>query len=335
MDAAILNPAASALEGKLQVAEGDDFGPLTSFDSGLSKREQRRSSRYAEMGITVARDVMRSQSPDQDEWKTTGTIFTTGFGALESTTRFGEGIAANELDMLSPLDFANSVSNSCVGQVCLALDVHGPSTMLFGGNPLAYAIAMIKAGKASQALAGAVEEWNADAFGAFAARFTGSRFAEGAAALRVSEGSGECALCRVLDTGTTGLAGSPLASEQLDEPMMHTAVGHVRDRISTMAQPDAWLSSSRATPLAEVEDSEFEGIVRGDTTTLFGETIGAAFTLAVAAGSLGFGSETVRGHLGFSNPYNRLLVTGHDLAGNYLFALLRAEEQDNKRDDDE
>ena len=325
MDAAILSPAASALEGKLQITAEDDFGSLTSFNSGLSKREQRRSSRYAEMGITVARDVMRSQSRNQEGWETTGTIFTTGFGALESTIRFSEGITANELDMLSPLDFANSVNNSCIGQVCRALDVHGPSTMLFGGNPLAYAIAMIKAGKASQALAGAVEEWNADAFGAFTARFAGTRFAEGAAALRVSGGGGKEALCRVLDAGTTGLAGTPFASEQLDEPTMYSAVRYTRDRIAAVAQPDAWLSSSRATPLAEVEDWEFEGIVSGDTTTLFGENIGAAFTLAVAAGSLGFRSKTVRGHLGFSTPYNRLLVTGHDLAGNYLFALLQAE----------
>ena len=328
MNAAILSPAASALGGVLQVAEGGDLSPLASFDSGLSKREQRRSSRYAELGIAVARDVMRSQSPDQGGWEATGTIFTTGFGALESTTRFSESIAADQLDMLSPLDFANSVNNSCVGQVCLALDLHGPSTMLFGGNPLAYAMTMIDSGKVSQALAGAVEEWNADAFGAFAARFT-----EGAAAVRVSKSGSEDALCRILDAGTTGLGGSPLASERIDAQLMHTAVRFVRDRVSTIVQPDAWLSSSRATPLAVVEDSAFEDIAHGGT--LLGETIGAAFTLAVAVGALGFRSETVRGHLGFSNPYQRLLVTGHDLAGNYLFALLQAEERDNKGEHNE
>lgn len=329
MSAAILNPSASALEGKLQVNQGCDTDLLTSFDSGLSRREQRRSSRYAEMGITVARDVMFSQSENQDGKDTIGTVFTTGFGPLESITKFSEGIVANKIDTLSPLDFANSVNNSCVGQVCFMLDAHGPSTMLFGGNPFAYAISMIKAGKAPQVLVGAVEEWNKDAFGAFAARFTDVRFAEGAAALRVSGSRDNGALCCILDAGTTGLGDSPLASVELDESLMRTAVGYVRNRILTNIRPDAWLSSSRATKLAKIEDSEFEGIVHGDTTTLFGETMGAAFTLAVAVGSLGFKSETVREYLGFSNPYSQLLVTGHDLAGNYLFALLRTAELEN------
>jgi 3-oxoacyl-[acyl-carrier-protein] synthase II len=119
----------------------------------------RRMDRFSLMALTAS--TLALQHSDLDvKLIQTGTIFSTIYGSLSSNEKFAREILTVGPDLASPLTFANTVANSCVGYTALNLKLQGVSTMLMGSNSIGYAADLLQKKQAEAVLAGGIEELN-------------------------------------------------------------------------------------------------------------------------------------------------------------------------------
>ncbi len=82
----------------------------------------RRLPRVDRMALKVARDALGAESVDG-----LGLVVGTGYGGLQATVDFLEGISARGAGFGSPTAFHQSVHHSPAGQISLSLKITGPS----------------------------------------------------------------------------------------------------------------------------------------------------------------------------------------------------------------
>lgn len=304
--------------------------PLTAFSLAYPSSRLRRINRYCRMALYASQKAFEeAKIPETQDPFSVGTVFATGYGAMEAQVKFCRETAKGDPDFCSPTTFTGTVPNSCVGTVCMFLKCRGASTMLSGGNHLEYAGLLLENGQAEYILAGAVEEYCRELFEDLEACRGKEEvpLAEGCAVfcLKREDGGGYCSLKK---TGTAGLPFFvPFAcgrEKEAETPVRELLEEYRKEK------PDVIFGCGSPEAFSRVEQEIFQDIfpgvpVSGRVKKAAGETLGCGFSMNVAAAALclshGYVPEKMLPQ-GTDLAAERILVTGYDAAGNYLCALL-------------
>ncbi len=285
--------------------------------SGYTKLAAETAARAAEDGnITSESDKLRI-----------GTIISTGFGAAESNTKFADSVVKGEPALCSPAVFAGTVPNSCVGQICIIGGYKGVSTLLMGGDPLEYAAMLLNSGKADTILCGSVEEYFNELVDSImlSAAAQGCEISEGAAVLTVSAEKSDRTYCKAATFGSSSFEECPYLHEMSAEEAEEVISSAIK-QLGTDS-PDIVFTCANGTYFDSIEQETLSKIfpqsIFYSPKKLFGETLGSGYMMNISLAAavlrkqkLPLSSEML------SFPIKCIAVTGVDMAGNYLCALL-------------
>lgn len=334
----ILSRCAQSVEELTLLCTGKEpelaaVGRLT-FASHVPASKLRRCSHYMKLGVNVsglaAEDGCISENMNPAR---IGTIFTTGYGAVESNIQFSDSVVKGNPDLCPPTAFLSSVPNSCVGQTCIVRGYRGVSTLLMGGDPLEYTTLLLETGKADCILCGAVEEYNRETADSIMT-------VPHAAGCEISEGAAALAVRRCEEVSDYYCKASGFSSASLPVyPYLHRvpaehAVPVIRQTVLALCRetpPDAVFTTSNGTYFDQLEAAGLRDCLPASAAVcapkrIFGETLGSGYLMSAAlaavclkAGKLppGIISICSQGKL------ESILVTGIDTSGNYCCMLLK------------
>lgn len=275
----------------------------------------RRVSRYARMAISAAAGAqMDAGGTGEVDKSRVGTIFSTGFGALENSLGFTGEINIGKPELSSPTQFTFSVANSTVGQICILNGYTGFSVLLTAGDPLEYSAMLLSAGKADMVFCGSVEEYHEELDAAIrSCSLVKEGMSEGAAVLALSSGS-EGAYCKVTAFASAPLSACPYVHE-VDEGEAKRVFGEV---LATYEKPEIALVCGNGGTLDKAEEEaireKFPAAKVLQPKQYFGETLDCGYLSNVALGA----AMIKAGRAG------SILASGIDMHGNYLTAWLEA-----------
>ena len=307
-------------------------GRLT-FASRVPAAKLRRCSHYMKLGVNAtslaAEDGCISENMDPAR---IGTIFTTGYGAVESNIQFSDSVVKGNPDLCPPTAFLSSVPNSCVGQICIVQGYRGVSTLLMGGDPLEYTALLLETGKADTILCGAVEEYNKEAADSIMA-------VPSAAGCEISEGAAVLVVRRCEEASNDYCKASGFSSASLPVyPYLHRvpaeqAVPVIRQTVRALCgetPPDAVFTAFNGTYFDQLEAAGLRGCLPASVTVcepkkFFGETLGSGYLMSAALAAVCLKSGKLPPGIiskGSPGKLESILVTGIDTSGNYCCMLL-------------
>lgn len=294
--------------------------------------QKRRANRYAEMGIYASKMAMRdfNQNFSENDKKRIGTVFTTGYGPAVSTIKFSESIAREDYEFCSPLLFANTVNNSCVGHICMALGLKGASTLFMGSNNLGYTQLLLNNRKADHILTGSIEEFCEEIKSAFQNNSISKNILvkEAAVSFLTSRFEEKEKYCNIVGTLECSIGKYPLV-EKVDEFKAYNKIKNLISKANQSFDIDAFFSSCNNTYFDNIElKAAKEAIANNavyvnDVKSLFGETLGSAFNVNIMVAALCLKHGYLPNKLDTAQrKINNVLVSGYDFLGNYFLALL-------------
>ncbi|MDR1979211.1 MAG: hypothetical protein LBQ42_10815 [Synergistaceae bacterium] len=328
------------LNGEIAETTGKLKGELE-FTVNLPASRLRRVGRYSRLALAGALEAWKDAGIELDGISPfrRGSIFTTGYGSLVSNVTFSESVAKGDPNSCSPTLFAGTVANSCVGHVCMELNLKGVSTVLMGGNIFVYSKLLLDTDKADVIFAGAVEEYSQDLWHSLEKNEVASGVEINEATVvfvleQVDEGTHD-AYCVLGAGASVGLSGFPLIT-MIDPAMtkrtIKLALRDCVEKNKDKGDIDAVFSSSNGSYFDEVEERAIEeelprSLIVSGVKGFLGETMGCAFSLNVAAAALCLKNRSIPLSLtrggSYDADFRNLLVTGFDPAGNYHCLALR------------
>lgn len=297
------------------------------FPLGVPASKVRRAPRYVKMAVAATAQAVADAEITEDA-AYIGTIFSTGYGPVESNVTFADSVADGTPALASPTVFSYTVPNSCLGQVCIVNGFQGPSTLLIGGDPIEYAALLMAGGKARHILCGAVEEPTAALRESFRAAggLSGDTLADSAAMLILSAAESERSYCRITQFSSVSLPAYPYVTEftaaqeeeavtAMTDALSACAAGIPPDRVLTIRSDSAFDICENAALSAALG----ERVPRIHPKEFFGEGLNAGYLESIALGAALLGGAR-RG--GADHGLRTLLVTGLDVHGNYMAARM-------------
>lgn len=328
----IISRCAKSAEDLTAIVNDDEIsyenGKLE-FVSNIPPSKLRRCSRYSKLAAAAADNarIDADISDDTDKHRI-GTIFSTGYGAVENNIAFSDSVIKGDPQKCSPTIFSGTVPNSCVGQVCILNGYKGVSTVLMGGDPLEYSALLLTNQKADVIFFGSVEEYSEELFKSVSSyeAAQGCELSEGTAIMALKAEKNGSSYCEVSDFASVSLSEYPYV-HRLDEScaeMITNTIG----RFSSDA-PDVVFTSENGTYFDSIERCALKKVFAGDTVfaapkKLFGETLGSGYMLSTALASVVLKQRKLPAALGKKENVSSILVTGIDTVGNYCCVLLKA-----------
>ncbi len=313
----VISRFALNFEDLLKIAADESFA--INFDKKLSFAPNaplskiRRAPRYTRMAVSAAAQakIDANLSDDQDKARV-GTIFSSGFGSLESTLEFSDSLLPGKPDLVSPILFSYSVANACVGQICILNGFTGFSTLLTAGDPLEYSAMLLATDKADVIFCGATDEYNEELDTAIkSCGILQEKISDGAAVLILSTNA-EKSYCRIKKFSSGSLAAYPYI-HKTDTADSAEVLAEI---FSVYEEPEVILTSCNGSYFDAIEKTVLKEKFRAarliDAKKYFGETLGGGYMLNVTLGAAFI-------KLGRCKS---LLAAGIDVHGNYLTAFL-------------
>ena len=321
----IISAAAKTSAELLELAKGDKFAEpnfgKNTFEIGVPSSKVRRCPRYAKMAVATANSALNDANITDSIDKTRiGTIFSTGYGAVESTIIFSDSVVDGVPSLCSPTVFSYTVFNSCLGQVCVVNGFKGVSTMMLGGDPLEYSTLLLNTDKADLIISGAIEEYNEELKASilYDDILTDKIISEGAVLFALSRQENANYYCKITRFSSASLEKYPYLYKVDDnstvEIISATLIDASKDKF-----PEIVLTQQNQSYFDEIEMSAMrkvfaENVNYFNAKSIFGETFNCSYSLNVA-----MAAAFIK-----SGRYKSALATGIDVHGNYLTALLEA-----------
>lgn len=322
----------------------------------ISKPEVRRMSRYAYMAVYSTKIIAdkrddRKNKLDRDR---TGTIFNTGYGPLSTNIKFGESVIKGNADFASPTVFSSTVSNACVGNVCMINQLKGPSTILLGSNNIGYSYELIRDGLADGIFTGGIEEYCKELFQSFEEVSStstyinkGFRISEGAATIlmeALDEKSEEYQelkeeiFCEIIGYSDKNMGAHPavLRDIEFDSDVFASNMESLLQAENIKAE-DVELIVSAKSGIRKSDEAEAVAIekvfskeaLQISPKLIVGETLGASLTINTVIAALCLKQQAVPSLLSVDNTQinktiRYAIVNGYDVSGNTTTILLKA-----------
>ena len=309
------------------------------YKSILPSAKRRRMNRYSDMAVYTSSKALEDAKVNVNEIDSyrIGTIFTTGYGPMVSNLQFGSSVVKGDPDLCSPTVFANTVSNACVGQVCMAFDCKGVSTIVMGSNNIGYSQMLLNRGKANFILSGAVEEYCEELYNSFQLnKYSKDVFIkEGTVTflLKSSEVNDEAedAYCQLVDFCECNIGKYPLVNKVDENSVKDRIVKTLSKFVSDSGKEiDFVISANNGSYFDSVENAVLEEVfdnkklIIGNIKEYIGDTLGTSINMNVMVAAMilkneklpkAFANESVK-------QVKTILVTGYDVTGNYIGYIL-------------
>ncbi len=312
----------------------------TQYSSVLPSRRLRRMNRYSDMAVYVsykALDDADIAADSLDPYRI-GTIFSTGYGPMESNLTFAGMVLDKDPDLCSPTVFANTVSNACIGHICMNLGCKGVSTIVMGSNSVGYAQMLLDKGDADYILSGAVEEYHEELYQCFKQNPYSANvdIAEAAVGFLLTSEKRKDAYCRLIDFVECDLGAYPLTGgmEETDIKPVETALRRFLDQCDLPV--DAVFSAGNASWFDTCESEMLRRVLGGGVVYVdglknyVGETLGSSLSLSIAVAALCLKNQKIPEKLAEAGKegaaVKTILATGYDVTGNYVAYLLAGRE---------
>lgn len=330
----------------------------------ISKSEVRRMSRYAYMAVYSTKIIAdkrddRESKLDRDR---TGTIFNTGYGPLSTNIKFGESVIKGNADFASPTVFSSTVSNACVGNVCMINQLKGPSTILLGSNNIGYSYELITDGLADGIFTGGIEEYCKELFESFdeissvsSCTDKGFRISEGAATIlmeTLDEKSSkyqeleEETFCEIIGYSDRNIGAHPavLRNIEFDSNVFEANMKGLLSAENIKAEDVELIVTSKSglSKSDEAEDMAIKEVFPQDILKIspklvIGETLGASLTLNTLIAALCLKKQEIPSLLmeddtKINKPIKYAIVNGYDISGNTTSILLKAVEKESSNE---
>lgn len=311
--------------------------PFLIPDTIIAPAKKRRMNRYSLLCLytaIMAKEDALDKSALPEDPHSIGTIYTTGYGPTVTRLEFGEAVLTKSPDLCSPITFAGTVPNSCVGHVCMNLKCKGISTVLYGGNPFSISSIYLKNGKADAIYTGAVEEYCKDLFASIHRNpFSNhTKISECSTSFLLRSGSftSDQYYCKIGPSIQADLGGYPLIEQIHCKDAQITIKHALQELIHKSSTPiDLVFTSTNGTYFDEIEHSILSDLLPccsyvENVKKLFGETLGSSFCLNVAISALCLKHNCIPTQLqaSKSKSVQTILVTGYDPVGNYMAMIL-------------
>ena len=321
----IISAAAKTSAELLELAKGDNF-PKNNFgknifEIGVPSSKVRRCPRYVKMAVAAANSALIDANfTDSIDKTRAGTIFSTGYGAVESTITFSDSVVDGVPSLCSPMVFSYTVFNSCLGQTCVINGFKGVSTMILGGDPLEYSSLLLNTDKADFIVGGAIEEYNEELKASilYDKILTAEIISEGAALFVLSRQKNLNSYCRITNFSSASLEKYPylygLEKNSTVEIISSTLIDLIENK-----SPEIVLTQQNQSYFDEIEIAAMKKVFADNVNyfnakKIFGETFNCSYSLNVA-----MAAAFIK-----SGRYKSAVATGIDVHGNYLTALLEA-----------
>lgn len=303
------------------------------FESKYPSVKRRRMSTYSDMTTYTADEALKDGSIVVSEVGevNVGTIFTTGYGTMESNLNFNKKMLENDPDLCSPTVFANTVLNSNIGNTCIQLGVKGVSTSLQGSDNWSYSEGLITKGDASYILTGSTEEYSVDLMESLQRydQSSGIDVKESSVIVLLTEVSkSKNTYAHYLGSITGDLGGYPVI-DLVDGNLAYETITDMAKEMQEKYQFDTIFTSSNGSYFDEIENKALTDVFGQNMTyvhnvkRIVGETLGCAYNM-----NMFFASLCIKhGKLPVMFDKNEkqvktVLVCSYDLSGNYYMAVL-------------
>lgn len=309
-----------------------DKSPIK-YSSIITPAKKRRMSPYSDMTIYTASKALSDGNVTVEEAGSSsiGTIYTTGYGPMQSNLKFVKSVRAGDPDLCSPTVFANTVANSCVGNTCIQLGLKGVSTILMGSDNWSYSQGLIQKGDAAWILTGSVEEYCDKLIDSLGENESSKNISVKESAvsflLGKEENSKDC-YAHFRESITGDIGGYPLL-EQVDETDAYEMIVDMANEMKEKYPIDAVFTSCNGSYFDEIEKKALSDALGNEVTyvhnvkKLIGETLGCAFNINMLIAALCIKHEKLPVSLNKEQKAVRsILVSGYDVSGNYYLGVL-------------
>lgn len=305
------------------------------FASGLTSSQKKRSNRYSEIGIYISKMAIHDAKIDITKFDKNriGSIFTTGYGPIVSSLEFSKSVVQGDTEFCSPALFANSVNNACVGHICMFLGIKGVSTVLMGSNNLDYAKMLMQKGDTDLILTGSIEEYCKELQDAMmlSEYSKNTLINEAAVAFLIAKNTNmKIAYAHIVDFLECNINGYPLTNK-IDAAKTKAKIMRITAALMAKHNIDAVFSSCNGSYFDAIEIEALQKVCNKDIIyvnnikNLFGETLGSAFNLNIMIASLCIKNGHLPSQLDMmQNKVKGILVSGYDISGNYMLAVVTA-----------
>lgn len=321
----------------------------------INKSDIRRMSRYAYMAVYSTKIILDERENNKSllDKENVGTIFNSGYGPLSTNIKFGESVHKDNPDFSSPTTFSSTVSNACVGNICMATGLKGVSTILMGSNNVGYSFDLINSGYAVGTFTGGIEEYCEPLFNSFELLGTSGDINDGKAMVseacatllmeKIENEEEKKALndsiyCEVIGYNDIHIPGHPVICKDMkfDGELLAFNMKKVLKNAKVDISEISLIVTS-ANGLNHYDRVEREAItnVFGESIAtispklVVGETLGASVSLNVIVGALALKKHAIpkltsNCKENISKDLNYVLVNGLDVSGNATSILLKA-----------
>jgi len=305
------------------------------YQSILSPVKRRRMNRYSDMTLYSASKALEDGKVTIEEIgeSNIGTIYNTGYGPLVSNLKFADTVIQGDPDMCSPTIFANTVSNACVGNVCISLGTKGVSTIVMGSSNLSYSQMLISKGDADYILTGSIEEYCEELVTSFKNTELSKNvpIKESAVTFLVKkeENTDKDVYAHLIEIVEGNLGVYPLI-DIVDEKEAGDMITEMAEEMKQKYQIDTVFTSCNGTYFDEIEKKSLFSVLKDNVVyvnegkKLLGETLGASFQMNVLLASLCLKNGFLPVQLDREERnVHTILVSGYDVSGNYSLAILQ------------
>lgn len=302
------------------------------YTSILPVTKRRRINRYADMALFSAFNAIKEASDvvERIDHARVGTIYSTGYGPMTSNLEFARKVSDGDPDLCSPTVFSSTVSNACVGHICMNLNCKGVSTIIMGSNNLGYSQMLLSKNAADCILSGAVEEYEEELYRCFrdSQKTTNIKFCESVVTLLLARDDipSENMYCSLVDFEECDLGAYPVFN-QLDEKQASTNMKSAIAQLIKGKKIDLIISSGCGNQFDSLEYEVIDTLLPGvpcikNVKELFGETLGVAFNINAMIACMILQKNQIPSAL-YDNQskyqdIRRILVTGYNVSGGYI-----------------
>ena len=164
-----LNNVADNVTDLLRKAGHDEIQIRTSpykYQHSVDRKELSGIDSYSRFVLHPLHNLIR-KTPFFEANEKIGTVFASEFGPMNSNMKVLRELFYECAGSVSPKKFAGTVSNTCLGHICMRYGFKGISTMFVGSSPLPYAYRVLQIGRGNSTFIGSLDEYNEDFYADF------------------------------------------------------------------------------------------------------------------------------------------------------------------------
>jgi len=297
----------------------------------ISSRKTRRMDRFSVLMLYGAYCVFKDLSKLRSDFESyeVGAIYNSIFGSLNTILEFAECLSEDSEIEPSPLTFANTVLNACVGHLCIELGLKGVSTMMLGSNYIGYAMQLIQHGRAKIVVGGGLDEYNQELFETFTEREINVR--EGVSTIVLADEKNPDSFCEVIAYSEVNLNDHYCFDVQFkpDPNDIKKAINNVLTKANLAAKHiDVVITASDNQDFTSVEVSAIHSVLGETIPTLhpkytLGELLGASLGINITVGALILKKQKIPLLVESNKSLKYVLVNDFNISGNYTTFILK------------